>query len=116
MTEQSTNAPASPSTPDANAFFIKFKVKLGRNADFERAMEDMIAEVRKQEPGNIYCDLLRSSRDAQTYSIMERFLDSEAVKRHAESSYIKKLGDIFQQRDVLEGAPEIQELTYIQPE
>lgn len=113
MTEQPTNAPASRPALDANAFFIKFKVKPGKNAEFEKAMEDMLAEVRKNEPRNAYCDLLRFAENSQTYSVMERFMEAEAVKTHAESSYIKKLGEIFQTGDLLEGAPEVQELVHI---
>ena len=115
MNGQPPRAPVSRPVlaPDANAFFIKFKVKPGKNADFEKAMSDVMVGVREKEPCNVYCDLLHLAQDPQTYTLVERYTDAGAVKEHAESAYIKNLGDVLQNDHLLEGPPEVQELVFI---
>ncbi len=103
----------SPLAPDANAFFIKFKVKLGKSAAFEKAISDVMVGVRQNEPRNVYCDLLHLAQDPQTYAIVERYADAGAAKAHADSEYIKKVGEVFQKDDLLEGPPEVHELVFI---
>jgi quinol monooxygenase YgiN len=98
--------------PAATAYFIKFKVKPGKNADFEKAISEMLVGVREKEPGNVYCELLHLAGDSQTYVIMERYTDAAASKAHVESAYIKKLGDALKS-GLLDGPPEPQELVFI---
>ena len=111
---QPPSAPASGAVavPAATAYFIKFKAKPGKNAAFEQAISEMMAEVRAKEPGNVYCDLLHLAQDPQTYVIIERYKDVEASKAHAESEYIKKLGAALKS-GLLDGPPELQELVFI---
>ena len=105
--------PAAPAlAPDATGFVIKFKVKPGKNADFEKAIGEMMADVRGKEPKNVYCDLLHPSGDAQTYVIVERYKDVQASREHSESETIKKLGAALQ-NGLLDGPPELQELVFI---
>jgi quinol monooxygenase YgiN len=110
---QPPSAPTSAPAPDpaATAFFIKFKVKPGKNASFEKAINEVMIGVRK-ETGNVYCDLLHLSQDPQTYVIMERFKDPEATRTHSESEYIKKLGTTLKS-DLLDHPPEVQELVFV---
>ncbi|WP_267220726.1 putative quinol monooxygenase [Dyella silvae] len=96
----------------ATAYVIKFKVKPGKNADFEKAIGEMMTEVRAKESGNIYCDLLHLSNDPQAYVIVERYKNGEASKEHSESAHIKKLGAALS-NGLLEGPPERQELVFI---
>ena len=111
---QPPSAPTSGTVagPAATAYFIKFKVKPGKNADFEKAMSEMMVGVREKEPGNVYCDLLHLAQDTQTYAIIERYKDVEASRAHAASEYIKKLGAALK-NDLLDGPPELQELVFI---
>jgi quinol monooxygenase YgiN len=111
---QPPSAPASGAAfePGATAFFIKFRVRPGKNADFEKAVSEMMAGVRAKEPGNVYCDLLHLAGDSQTYVIMERYRDAAASKAHVESQYIKKLGDALK-NGLLDAPPERQELVFI---
>ena len=109
-----------PSTPAsgavaglaATAYFIKFKVKPGKNAAFEQAISEMMIAVRQQEPGNVYCELLHLPQDPQTYVIVERYKNVEAAKTHSESTYIKKLGAALN-NGLLDGAPDVQDLVFI---
>jgi quinol monooxygenase YgiN len=107
------SAPASGAAagPAPTAYFIKFKVKPGKNADFEQAMGQIMAGVRANEPGNVYCDLLHLAQDPQTYVIMERYKDVEASEAHAESGYMRKARAALS--DLLDGAPEPQDLVFI---
>jgi len=98
--------------PAATAYVIKFKVKPGKNADFERAIGEMMTGVREKERGNVYCELLHLAQDPQTYVIMERYRDAASSKAHVESEHIRKLGDALK-NDVLDGPPERQELVFI---
>jgi quinol monooxygenase YgiN len=98
--------------PAATAYFIRFKVKPGKNADFEKAISEVMVGVREKEPGNVYCDLLHLPQDPQTYVIIERYKDAEAAKAHSESEYIKRLGAALK-NGLLDGAPEVQDLVFI---
>jgi quinol monooxygenase YgiN len=111
---QPSSAPASGAVAGlaATAYFIKFKVKPGKNADFEKAISEMMVGVREKEPGNVYCDLLHLTQDPQTYVIIERYKDAEASRVHSESEYIKKLGATLK-NDLLDRPPELQELVFI---
>ncbi len=105
--------PATPAlAPDATGYVIKFKVKPGKNAEFEKAVGAMMADVRSKEPKNVYCDLLHPSGDAQTYVIVERYKDVQASKEHGESETIKKLGAALQ-NGPLDGPPDLQQLVFI---
>lgn len=95
------------------AYFIKFKVKSGKNADFEKAIGAVMAGVRENETGNVYCDLLRLPHDRQTYMIMERFKDVEASEIHAEGEHIKRFKAAVLENDLLDGPPEVQDLAFI---
>lgn len=96
----------------ATVYFIKFKVKSGKNAEFEKAISEILAGVREKEPGNIYCDLLHLPQDPQTYVIMERYKDVAASKAHAGSEYMKKLRAALT-NNLLDGPPEAQDLVFI---
>ncbi|MYM29306.1 hypothetical protein GTP58_13330 [Duganella sp. CY15W] len=98
-------------------FIIKFKIKLGRNADFEQAIGEVLAAVRKHEPGNVYCDLFHLSSDEthvadpQTYVIMERYKDAYSANKHAESDYLKKLRSNL--AELLDGPPTVEPLALL---
>ena len=111
---QPPSAPTSGAVagPAATAYYIKFKVKPGKNVDFEKAISEMMVGVHEKEPGNVYCDLLHLPQDPQTYVIIERYKDVEASRAHVESEYIKKLGAALK-NGLLDGPPELQELVFV---
>jgi quinol monooxygenase YgiN len=107
-----TPGPAAPTAgPAPSAFVVKFKVKAGKNADFERAFREMQAGVRAQEPGNVYYDLYVTDRDPQTYVIVEHYKDQAAVAAHGKSKHAQKL--IATLRDLLEGPPDVERLILV---
>ena len=101
-----TAAGAAPS-----AFVVTFKVKAGKNADFEQAFREMQGGVRAHEPGNLYYDLYVSDHDPQTYVIVEHYKDQAAVAAHGKSDHARKL--IASLRDLLEGPPDAQRLVLV---
>ena len=109
---QSVAASSAAPVPIETGYYIKFKVKPGKNADFEKAIKEMMIGVRAKEPGNLYCDLFHLPQDLQAYAIIERYRDAAASKEHAESAYIKKLGTALAD-NVLDGPPELQALVFI---
>jgi len=109
---QTPSAPAAPPVPVETGYVIKFKVKQGKNAEFEKAISEMMVGVRTKEPGNVYCDLYHVPDDLQTYVIIERYKDIKASKAHGDSAYIKKLGADLQ-NDVLDGPPDLKPRVFI---
>ncbi len=109
---QSAPALSAAPVPTETGYYIKFKVKPGKNTDFEKAVKEMMVGVREKEPGNLYCDLFHFPQDLQTYAIIERYRDVGASKAHAESAYIKKLGAALAE-NVLDGPPELHALVFI---
>lgn len=112
--------PVSPTTAAAaneTGFVIKFKIKPGRNSDFEQAIGEVLDAVRKNEPGNVYCDLFHLSSgethvaDPQTYVIMERYKDAYSANKHAESDYLQKLRTAL--AELLDAPPTVEPLAFI---
>jgi len=107
--------PSAPPAPPAaqTGYFIKLKVKAGKNAEFEKAISEMMVGVRTKEPRNVYCDLFHIPDDLQTYVILERYKDVESSKAHGDSAYLKKLGETLKNDDLLDGPPDVEPLVYI---
>ena len=109
-------APAPGTGPNAQkpmptTFVVKFKVKPGTNAAFEKAFIEMQAGVRAHEPGNVYYDFFVTDQDPQTYVIVERYRDAAALSAHGQSEYGKKLFATL--RDLTDGPPDVQRLVLI---
>jgi quinol monooxygenase YgiN len=112
-----SHPPASAATAAADsgekpsAFVVKFKVKPGMNAAFEKAFAEMQKGVAAAEPGNLYYDLYRIDQDPQTYVILEHYKDQDAVSAHGKSEHAKKL--IATLKDLLDGPPDAMRLILV---
>jgi quinol monooxygenase YgiN len=106
-------AVASDSHATPTTMVVKFRVKAGKNAEFEKAFREMQAGVRDHEPGNVYYDFFVDSTDPQLYVIVERYKDAGAVTAHGQSDHAKKM--IATIRDLIDGRPEAQRLVMISP-
>ena len=107
-------APATAATDSKalpSAFVVKFRVKPGKNADFEQAFAEMQKSVARAEPGNVYYDLYRIDQDPQTYVILEHYKDQAAIQAHGKSEHGRKL--IAALRDLLDGPPDAQRLVLV---
>jgi quinol monooxygenase YgiN len=118
MANAQTPAPASSAPPAAanprgtpTTMVVKFRVKAGKNAEFEKAFREMQAGVRAHEPGNVYYDFFIDNTDPQLYVIVERYKDADAVAAHGKTDHAKKM--LATIRELMEGPPEFERLILI---
>jgi quinol monooxygenase YgiN len=87
--------------PAPTTFVVRFKVKPGRNAEFEKAMAKIQAALVTSEPGNIFYDLYLPAPDSQTYVLIEHYRNADAVTAHGKDPNTKQMvADI---KDLLDG-------------
>jgi quinol monooxygenase YgiN len=79
-------AAAAPTT-----FVVRFKIKPGRNTDFEKVMAKMQAALASSEPGNIFYDLYLPAPGSQTYVLIEHYRDAAAVTAHGKDPNTKQM-------------------------
>lgn len=98
------NAPAAanaPQPPTATTFIVRFKVKPGKNAAFEKVMAKLQATLGTAEPGNIYYDLYLPAAGSQTYVLIEHYRNPAAVAAHGQDPNTQQMAkDIV---DLLDG-------------
>lgn len=97
-------APAAGSGPAPTTFVVKFKIKPGRNADFEKVMKKLQGQLAASEPGNVYYDLYLPSPDSQTYVLIEHYKDADAVKAHGKDPNTQAMAAAI--KDLLDGPPD----------
>ena len=110
QTPPTAAAPAANSTP-TTGLFVKFRVKPGRNAEFEAAFRQMQQSMREKEPGALYYDLFVTPEDPQLYVILERYRDAAAVAAHNQTDHIKKV--LAELRDLMAAPIEPQRLIFV---
>jgi quinol monooxygenase YgiN len=84
----------------------KITVQQGKNEAFEQAFLELTAQVRANEPGNIFYALNRSQTDPQLYIVMEQYTDAEALEVHRKSDYFLAANGVL--GGLVAGAPEIE--------
>ena len=102
-THDSAPAAATPTAgvPAPTTFVVRFKIKPGRNAQFEKAMAKIQAALVKSEPGNIFYDLYLPTADSQTYVLIEHYRNADAVAAHGRDPNTRQMvADI---KDLLDG-------------
>ncbi len=52
-------------------------------------LQNLLDEIRKNEPGNIYYDLYKSRTNSRGYVVMGRYKDQAAWQAHQDSTYGK---------------------------
>jgi quinol monooxygenase YgiN len=68
------------------------KVQDGKNAEFEAAFTEAMAQVRANEPGNLFYSLVKSRAEPNTYKVLEGYKDEAAIAAHRDSAHYKALG------------------------
>jgi quinol monooxygenase YgiN len=104
-------APAATGAAQATCYVVKFKARPGKNAEMEAAFKQMQASVRANEPGNVQYDFFVMANDPQTYVIIERYKDQDAMRAHGASEHGQKL--IEQLRDLTDGPAQADQLVLI---
>lgn len=67
-------------------------VQDGKGAEFEPIFRELTAKVRANEPDNLVYQLTKSRTAANTYKVMELYVDQAAVDAHGKTDYFKELG------------------------
>ena len=80
-------------------------VKPDMAAEFESGFKQLMAIVAEQEPGNNYYALHRSRDAADTYVVMEQYVDQAALDVHGKSDEFKAASAALGK--CLAGAPDI---------
>ena len=104
-------APAATSGPVPTTFVVRFKIKPGRNTDFEKIMTKLQGQLGSSEPGNIYYDLYLPAADSQTYVLIEHYKDADAVKAHGKDPNTQAMATAI--KDLLDGPPAAERLILV---
>jgi quinol monooxygenase YgiN len=104
-------APAASSGPAPTTFIVRFKIKPGRNADFEKIMTKLQGQLRSSEPGNIYYDLYLPAADSQTYVLIEHYKDADAIQAHGKDPNTQAMATAI--KDLLDGPPAAERLILV---
>ena len=90
------------------AIIARLNVQSGKESEFEAAMTELAAAVRKNEPG---CTLyqLSKGKDVGKYVMMERYASQEALTAHGQTEYFR--AGVGKFGPLLAGRPEIEILT-----
>ena len=86
-------------------------VQEGKNAEFEEAFLKLTAQVRENEPGNIFYILHRSTSNPQVYKVMEQYESAEALEAHGKADYFQEANRVL--ASMVAAAPEIEILNTV---
>jgi quinol monooxygenase YgiN len=95
------SAPTAAAGPAPTTFVVTFKIKPGRNAEFEKVMATLQAALVKSEPGNLYYDLYLPAADSQVYVLIEHYRDADAVQAHGKDPHTQQMATAI--KDLLDG-------------
>ena len=84
------------------------KVQDGKQGEFEAIFTDLAAQVRANEPGNVFYQLTKSRTEATVYKVLELYKDQEALSAHGQTDYFKAAG--AKMGPCMGGRPEIEYL------
>ena len=90
------------------ALLARLQVAAGKEAEFEKVMLELAAQVRANEPGNQLYTLVK---DDDGYAVMELYDDEEALKAHGASDHFKAAGAKF--AGLMAGRPELKRFQVI---
>jgi quinol monooxygenase YgiN len=93
------------------AILATLKVQPGKEADFEAAAKEMIANVGKEEPGALIYSLHKKPDEAGAYVFYERYDGQDSIDAHGKTSHMAAFGGKI--RDCLAGRPEITMLDFV---
>jgi quinol monooxygenase YgiN len=68
------------------------KVQEGKGPEFEAVFRDLAAQVRANEPGNKLYQVFKSRNNANTYIVMEMYVDQAALEAHGKSDHFRAAG------------------------
>jgi quinol monooxygenase YgiN len=105
------SAPNAANTPAPTTFVVRFKIKSGRNAEFEKIMSKLQGQLASSESGNVYYDLYLPAADSQSYVLIEHYKDADAVKAHGQDPNTQAMAVAV--KDLLDGPPAAERLILV---
>jgi len=84
------------------------KVQPGKGSDFEAVFLELAAQVRANEPGNVFYQLTKSRAEPETYKVLELYKDQAALDVHGQTEYFKTIGR--QMGAFMAGRPDVEYL------
>jgi quinol monooxygenase YgiN len=66
------------------------RVSPGKEAEFEKLLLELVANVHEHEPGCTLFHFVRSQSDPRTYLVIELYSDREAYDRHHGTDYLER--------------------------
>ncbi|MBS3961098.1 MAG: antibiotic biosynthesis monooxygenase [Sandarakinorhabdus sp.] len=93
------------------AVVATIRVKPGHREDFEAAFTALAKQVRANEPGNLLYQLTRSRTEADTYRVLEIYIDEAALAAHRDMPHFREAGPAL--GATMAGRPEVELLDAI---
>lgn len=88
---------------------VTIKTQPGKGAILETVGKELMAEVRKNEPGNNFYEFFKADED--TYIVLESYKDQAALEAHRNTEHFKRLGP--KMGEAMAGRPEVKMLQSI---
>ena len=73
----------------------RFKIQPGKEAEAEKALNEMAAAVETNEPGALTYIFHRSQKDASEITVFEVYADAEAFDAHGQSPHMGQFRAAF---------------------
>ena len=70
----------------------RIRIQTGKEAEAERVLKDLIAQVKANEPDVIVYDLFKSRKDAGEYVMLEMYASPEALAAHGKTPHFVSAG------------------------
>ena len=70
-------------------------IQEGKNAEFEQAFLALAAQVRANEPGNIFYILHRSKADSLVYKVLEQYHSEADLGAHGKSAHFREANKVL---------------------
>jgi quinol monooxygenase YgiN len=84
----------------------KLKIQEGKNEEFEAIFSKLMEAVIANESGCNFYALHKSRTEAQTYIVLEQYVDEEALTAHGATEYFLRLAG--EMGGCMAAAPEIE--------
>ncbi len=66
---------------------VHLEIQDGKQADFEAAAKDLMAQVKANEPGCLIYQLYKKKGSGTDYYFMEQYTDQAALDAHGKTEY-----------------------------
>ncbi|MBI1251943.1 MAG: antibiotic biosynthesis monooxygenase [Alphaproteobacteria bacterium] len=86
----------------------RIKVKADQVDTFKGVFKGLMADVRANEPGNVYYELFQAKDDPTQFTVMEMYVDQDSLTAHGATEHFRAAGPKL--GPCLDGPPKIEYL------